>query len=100
MTSAISASLSGLQSATQRLNVAAQNTVASTSFASGNQQAGAGQISSSAQSGAPVRASFNPLPDLQSSLVDLKLAEVSYKASAKALKVALEIDKNLINQLS
>ena len=99
MTSAISASLSGLQSATQRLNVAAQNTVKSTSFTTGNQETGAGQISRPAQSGAPVRASFDPLPDLQSSLVDLKLAEISYKASAKVLKVALEIDKNLINQI-
>ncbi len=100
MTTAISASLSGLQSATQRLNDAAQNTVKSTSFTVGDQQAGAGQINSPAQSSAPVRASFAPLPDLQSSLVDLKLAEFSYKASAKALKVALDIDKNLIDQLS
>jgi hypothetical protein len=81
------------------LNVAAQNTVKSTSFASENPQVARGQISEPGQSGAPVRASFTPLPDLQSSLVDLKLAEVSYKASAKALKVALEIDKNLIDQI-
>ncbi len=99
MTTAISASLSGLQSATQRLNFAAQNTVKSTGFTAENPQAGAGQISQPGQSGAPVQASFTPLPDLQSSLVDLKLAEVSYEASAKVLKVALEIDKNLIDQI-
>jgi len=99
MTSAISASLSGLQSATQRLNVAAQNTVKSTSFTVGNRESDAGQINRPAPGAAPVRASFDPLPDIQSSLVDLKLAETSYKASAKALKVALEIDKNLIDQI-
>ncbi len=99
MSTAISASLSGLQSATQRLNDAAHNTVKSASFTVGNQQTEAGQNNSPAQSSAPVRASFGPLPDLQSSLVDLKLAEFSYKASAKMLKVVLEIDKNLIDQI-
>tara|TARA_R110002110_G_scaffold379868_1_gene590428 strand:- start:258 stop:560 length:303 start_codon:yes stop_codon:yes gene_type:complete len=99
MTSAISASLSGLQSATQRLNVAAENTVKNSTFNTSQQVSGTQEISKSAQSGGPVRANFNPLPDFESSLVDLKLAEVSYKASAKALKVALELNKNLIDQI-
>jgi len=100
MISAISNSLSGLQSATQRLNVAAEGIVKSGTTAISKQTVSDGQLSPTPNSGGPVRAKLNVLPDLTASLVDLKLAEFSYKASAKALKVVLEIDKNLIDQTS
>jgi len=100
MTSAISTSLSGLQSAAQRLNVSAENIVTSSQSVPGSKIPGVDQINRPANSGGPTVVNFNPPADLVSSLVDLKLAEISYKASAQALKVALEIDKNLIDQVS
>ncbi len=99
MTSAISTSLSGLQSATQRLNVAATNIVLSGNPEPEKQSTGEVINDKPAQSGSPARINFSPLPDLTSSIVDLKIAEISYKASAKALKVALEIDKHLIDEI-
>lgn len=100
MTSAISTSLSGLQTATRSLNVSAENIVSSSQSVSGSKGPGVDQINKSATSGSPVVANFNPIPDLISSLVDLKRAEISYKASAQALKVALESEKTLIDQVS
>ncbi len=100
MTSAISSSLSGLQSATQRLNQAASNIVRSGDFNPSTQTNVAGPSNQASVSAGPLRANLPPLPDLATSLVDLKLAEVSYKASAKALSVALEIDKKLLDQIS
>ena len=99
MTSAISTSLSGLQSATQRLSVAAKNIVQSGNPEFGKQSTSEIIKTKLAQSGSPARVNFSPLPDLTSSIVDLKIAEVSYKASAKALKVALEIDKHFIDEV-
>ena len=99
MTTAISSSLAGLQSATQRLNVAASNIVKSPGLESRQPKVDGVATENTPKSGSPARVNFSPLPDLTSSLVDLKLAEVSYKASAKALKIALEIDKSLIDEL-
>jgi hypothetical protein len=100
MTSAISTSLSGLQSATRRLNVSAENIVIGNRSDLDPKESDAEQPTRITNSGGPVGANFNLTSDLVSSVVDLKLAEISYKASARALKVALEIDKNLIDQVS
>lgn len=99
MTSAISSSLSGLQSAQRSLTAAATNIVKSGGFNPASQSLEVKNTSSPTASGSPIQANFSPLPDLTSSLIDLKLAEISYKASAEALKVALEIDRNLIDQV-
>ena len=104
MTGAISTSLSGLQSAAQRINVAAGDIVKSGALTSSNRggdtgQAGAGQARKSGRSGGPVQINLSPVPDLASSVVDLKLAEISYKASAKALKAVLETQRNFLDQI-
>ena len=99
MTTAISSSLSGLQSATQRLNVAAKNIVQSSDLGFAKQSVSDVRQERNTTSGSPARINLSPLPDLALSIVDLKIAEISYKASAKVLKVALEIDKQLIDEV-
>ena len=99
MTSAVSSSLSGLRSATRRLNVAAENIVTGQVDRPVGQDSNVTRTKRVPRSGGPVRAGFNPGSNLSSGIVDLKLAEISYRASAKALKVAMEIDKNFIDQV-
>lgn len=96
MISAISTSLSGLQSATQRLNFAAEKSVG---INSGSQKPVAISPAKNGQIGRPNRVNFHAEPDLISAAVDLKFAEISYKASAKVLKAALELDRIFIDEV-
>lgn len=95
MISAISTSLSGLQSASRRLNLAAEKSVG---INSGGQKPVAISPLKNGKTGRPNRVNFQAEPDLISAAVDLKFAEISYKASAKVLKVALELEGVFIDE--
>ncbi len=102
MTTAISISLSGLQSASQRLNDAAAVITKSgdpkLSEKVAPPQPGIEGGGDRGNSGRPVAAGSISTDDLTSGLIDLKLAEFSYKASARVLKIANEIEGYLIDQ--
>lgn len=95
MLNAIATALGGLHSAAGRFNEAATRIVR------------AGTVSQSAlQEPAPPPAAGAPLDrapvlsdDLVTGIVDMKLAELSYKANAKVLAAAAELEKTTIDIL-
>ena len=99
MNSAIASSLSGLQSATNSFIAAAEKIVSSGATSIASQSSSTSQTTGTLQSGRPLAVNLNPPEELARGIVDLKLAEFSYKASAKVLKVALDLDKTFIDQL-
>lgn len=104
MSSALSIAATGLQTASRHVETAARSVVSS----------GLGQQASASQSGTgtsgPVPnpgtaapASLPPptpvfdVPDLATSIVDLKQAEISYKAQIDVLNIASKLEEEAIN---
>ena len=99
MSTAISNSLAGLRSATQSLNVAANKIVRSGAAAANELASVTDETTPTQNSGAPIQPNFSSDTDLVSGIVELKLAEFSYKASAKVFQVASRLEQSLLDTL-
>ncbi len=97
MSLAISTSLAGLQAASTRLSGAARAVAGTHEELSASEPDRAAEHPSGAARFPP-----NPLPDndLFKNLTDLKEAEISYKASAKAVAVIARTEESLLDILS
>ena len=104
MSSALSIAANGLQAANRQFETAARSVISSGIAA----QNGAGGASTSTLSGSQANsqapaASLPPptpifeVPDLATSIVDLKQAEVSYKAQIDVLNIASKLEEEAIN---
>jgi len=94
----------GLQAAARSLETAARNIVAASTHAdlqSGNgaDAAQASHPAAQALSPAPAVPVFE-VPDLGASVVDLKLAEISYKAQIEVLKAASRLEDEALNLIA
>lgn len=97
MSSALSIAAGGLRTATVQFESAARDIVsAGTSF----QSEPAPQSDPSTSGGAPISLASFPEPDLTQGVIDLKLAEISYKANAKVFEVAANLQREALDILA
>ena len=97
MSSALSIAADGMQTATVQFERAARDIV----------RAGAGFTADpaapaepSTSGGAPLGFAALPVPNLATSVVDLKLAEISYKANAQVFEAAARLEEEALDILA
>ena len=97
MSSALSIAAGGLRTATVQFESAARDIVsAGTSFQSEQTP----QNDPATSGGAPISVASFPVPDLTEGILDLKLAEISYKANAKVFEVAARLEQEALDILA
>ncbi|MGI9415040.1 MAG: hypothetical protein ACR2PM_15305 [Hyphomicrobiales bacterium] len=93
----MSIAVGGMRSATQRFETAARDIVRSGAEA----QNVLNQVTDpSLSGGAPITVSGLGVPDLADSLVSMKFAEISYKASLKVFEVASRLEDELLDVIA
>lgn len=98
MSTALSIAAGGIRTAGGQFETAARDIVrAGTSFQADPATATANPATSG---GAPISVANYPIPDLADSLVDMKLAEISYKANIKVFEVAARLEEAALDILS
>jgi len=107
MSSALSIAANGLQAAGHQFDTAARSVVSSGLAAQNSSSDAATPVSSSNPQNVNASAASLPppapvfdTPDLATGLVDLKLAEVSYKAQIEVLNVAAKLEEEAIDLLA
>lgn len=107
MSSALSIAAGGMRAATVRFESAAHDIVRAGAEAQNALNAGSEDRNAPTQApdpalsgGAPVSVPGLGLPDLATSLVSLKEAEISYKASVKVFEVASRLENELLDILA
>ncbi len=101
MSSAISIAAGGLQTAARSFETAARTIVAAGNFQAGEATPPAPKATPTGKTQSPPPASpVFDTPDLGQGLIDLKLAEISYKAQVEVLKVASSLEDEAIDLLA
>ncbi len=101
MSSALSIAAGGIQVAARSFELAARNVVTAGAATTAQVAAGSQNVQAvPGSSGAPVSTPHFELPDLTSSLIDLKLAEISYKAQIQIFKAADRIQDQALDLIS
>ncbi len=95
MITSIGIALTGLNSATLRLNASASN-IANVSTNTDESNAGHAPLTTN-QPFTPTFDTNSPFTDLASDIVNMKLAEISYKANLNTIKVAGNMFDELLN---
>jgi flagellar basal body rod protein FlgC len=99
MSSALAIAAGGLQAASRSFETAARTIVSAGATATES----VGQAAEPAASGGAPLAAVPPFeegPDLFEGLIDLKLAEISYKANAKVFAAASRLEDSLLDILA
>lgn len=98
MSTALSIAAGGIRTASGQFETAARDIVrAGTSFQA---DPTTGTSDPATSGGAPISVANFPIPDLADSLVDMKLAEISYKANIKVFEVAARLEEEALNILA
>ena len=96
MSSALSIAAGGMRTATVQFERAAREIVqAGASYSTDTTTTGVPPTT-----GAPVTFATAPIPDLVGGILDLKLAEISYKANIKVFEVAARLEEEALNILA
>lgn len=97
MTSALNIAAGGMHAATVRFEAAAHDIVRAGTTA---QTEAAEPAAPAGSTGAPVTVSGLPQGDLLGGVIDLKLAEISYKANLKVFEVAARLEDEALDILA
>ncbi len=97
MSSALSISAGGIRTATAQFERAASDIVQAGAAASNQASAPADPSTSG---GPPLSFASLPVPDLAEGIINLKLAEISYKANARVFEVAARLEETALDILS
>ncbi len=97
MSSALSIAAGGIKTASAQFTSAAREIVQAGTNA---HAATTSTAASAASTGAPVSIANFPAPDLFSGIIDLKLAEISYKANIKVFEAAARLEEEALNILT
>ncbi len=97
MSSALSISAGGIRTATAQFERAARDIVHAGAAATSEASAPADPSTSG---GAPLGFASLPIPDLAEGIINLKLAEISYKANLKVFEAAARLEEEALNILT
>jgi len=102
MSSALSIAAGGIQAAARSFETAARNVVTASTGLAASVQTPAPAPSRPPVGAAPVALSqpVADIPDLTGSLIDLKVAEISYKAQIEVFKVADRLQDETLDMIA
>ena len=97
MSSALSIAATGLQTAGRQVETAARSVVSSGLAQQGSTSGSVSNPGTAAPASLPPPPPVFDVPDLATSIVDLKQAEISYKAQIDVLNIASKLEEEAIN---